>query len=294
MSIYQTLLEIGLTSAKTSSFFRKGVRDNPNIDVYRDKSSGVIFIKDHYVGDEEYQSGDYRKEKAVKGGKGLSVRSYELENDCDRRVKDFSPFYVGKDIADFGSGHGDFLYATNHLTKSSVGIELQINFVEELNSNGIRCEESLGSIDNKSIDTFFLFHSFEHLPDPLSILEEIKSKLRMKGKIVIEVPHANDFLISTLKEESFIEFTLWSQHLILHTEHSLRRFLEYAGFQNILIKGIQRYPLSNHLQWISKKRPGGHQSNLALLDTESLSEAYSSALSRIGANDTLVAIADLN
>ena len=293
MSIYQKLLEFGLTSAKTSSLFRKGVRNNPNIDVYRDKNSGVIFIKDDYVGDEEYQSGDYRKQKEVKEGK-LSIRNYERENDCERRVKDFSPFYVGKDIADFGCGDGHFLYATNHLTKSSVGIELQINFVEELNSNGIRCEESLGSIDNKSIDTFFLFHSFEHLPDPLSILEEIKSRLRMKGKIVIEVPHANDFLISTLKEESFIEFTLWSQHLILHTEHSLRRFLEYAGFQNILIKGIQRYPLSNHLQWISKKRPGGHQSNLALLETESLFEAYSSALSRIGANDTLVAIADLN
>ena len=97
-----------------------------------------------------------------------------------------------------------------------------------------------------------------------------------------------------MKVERFIEFTLWSQHLILHTEQSLRRFLEYVGFQNILIKGIQRYPISNHLQWISQKREGDQQSNLSLLDTEALSEAYSTALSRLGVNDTLVAIADLN
>ena len=46
--------------------------------------------------------------------------------------------------------------------------------------------KSIGEFKDKSIDTFFLFHSFEHLPDPLKVLQEIKSKLRNKGKLIIK------------------------------------------------------------------------------------------------------------
>ena len=222
----------------------------------------------------------------------LTTKDYEKVTDCMRRINDFKPFYIGKDIVDFGCGHGDFLYLTKNHTKSSSGVELNGCFIKKLNDNEIRCEESISEFNNNSIDTVFLFHSFEHLLDPLQVLKDIKIKLRSKGKLIIEVPHANDFLMSALQEESFINFTLWSKHLILHTENSLRRFLEYSGFENILIKGIQRYPLSNHLNWISQKKPGGHKSNIASIDTEELSEAYSNALSKLGANDTLIAVAN--
>ena len=292
MTVFNTLKKLGLASEETSVLFHEGVRDNPNLNVLKDISSGVIFIKDFYNGDEVYESGNYRKEKSNQEYDEFPIKDYERLTDCERRISDFRPFYVGKDIIDFGCGHGDFLKASKDFTNSSSGVELQNNFIEKLTKNKIRCEKSIGEFNDKSIDTFFLFHSFEHLPDPLKILQEIKSKLRSKGKLIIEVPHANDFLISTLKEESFIKFTLWSQHLILHTENSLKRFLEFSGFDNILIKGVQRYPFSNHLHWVSQKKPGGHKTNMSLLDTEELSKAYANTLSQLGANDTLIAIAE--
>ena len=292
MSILKTLNELEL--ANNSVLFHKGTRDNSNIDVYRDLNSGVIYIKDNFVGEEEYRQGEYRKEEAKKAGWDLIVKDFMRVNDCARRVKENSPFYIGKDITDFGCGYGDFLKETKEFTKSSVGIELQIDCIKELNNFGIRCENSLDMLKNNSIDTFFLFHSFEHLPEPLKILEEIKSKLRKKGRLIIEVPHANDFLISTIKDENFINFTLWSQHLILHTKNSLNKFLDYAGFQNILIKGIQRYPLSNHLHWIINKKSGGHQSQFAFIDTNDLTKAYEQTLANLDSTDTLLAIAEIN
>ena len=292
MSILKTLNELEL--ANNSVLFHKGTRDNSNIDVYRDLNSGVIYIKDYFVGEEEYSEGEYRKEVAKKANIDLTVKDFMRVNDCARRVKENSPFYIGKDITDFGCGYGDFLKETKEFTKSSVGIELQLDCIKELNNFGIRCENSLDMLKNNSIDTFFLFHSFEHLPEPLKILKEIKCKLRKNGKLIIEVPHANDFLISTIKDENFINFTLWSQHLILHTKNSLNKFLDYAGFQNILIKGIQRYPLSNHLHWIINKKPGGHQSQFAFIDTNDLTKAYEQTLANLDSTDTLLAIAEIN
>ena len=293
MSVFDSLKKLGLASEETSILFNKGVRDNPNLNVFKDISSGVIFIKNFYSGDEVYENGNYRKEKSKQESNDFYIKDYERLKDCERRINDFKPFYVGKDIVDFGCGHGDFLNASKNFTNSSQGVELQSSFIDKLNKNEIRCKKSISELDDNSIDTFFLFHSFEHLQDPLKVLNEIKSKLRSKGKLIIEVPHANDFLISVLKDESFINFTLWSQHLILHTENSLRRFLEYSGFKNILIKGIQRYPLSNHIYWISQKKPGGHKTNMSLIDTKELSKAYENALSNLGANDTLIAIANI-
>jgi len=109
--------------------------------------------------------------------------------------------------------------------------------------------------------------------------------------LVIEVPHANDFLLSTLNNDEFKQFTLWSQHLILHTKESLCRILRYAGFEDIRIEGVQRYPLSNHLNWLANGKAGGHKSPLSLIDSPTLTNAYSDSLARIDATDTLVAIA---
>ena len=44
------------------------------------------------------------------------------------------------------------------------------------------------------------------------------------------------FLITKLKCSKFIDFTLWSQHLILHTRQSLQTFLLEAGYSKITIQ----------------------------------------------------------
>jgi hypothetical protein len=122
-------------------------------------------------------------------------------------------------------------------------------------------------------------------------LSELITKIVSGGQILIEVPHANDFLLSTVCCDDFKQFTLWSQHMVLHTRETLRKTLEYVGLQDIQIEGVQRYPLSNHLNWLANGKPGGHKSPISILDSDALSEMYQNSLARIDATDTLVAIA---
>ena len=276
--IKKTLLDLGLIDEKNIRLFAERTRDKNNVQVFRDKMSGLIFIDDFYVGEKEYQEGKYRK----------MMNDGNLENfmDIQRRWKDYAKFAVGKRICDFGCGSGDFLRLAKPYAKSIYGVEIQKDYNLSLNKEKIRCFTDIDMIKEK-LDTFFLFHTFEHLPDPINTLKEIYSKLDTGGKIIIEVPHVRDFLFQI---PEFKDFTLWSQHLILHTRQSLERFLIKTGFGNIQIQGVQRYGLSNHMEWFKNRKPGGHTKDI--IETEELKRSYAAALSAIDANDTLVAIGE--
>lgn len=285
--ISDTLLSIGAIKNENIEIFSKKTRDNNNLTVYRDSISKVIYIDDFYVGEKVYESGAYRKEFNP-----LLTRDFEDVIDSERRFNSYKQFIVGKSIVDFGCGAGSFLKQSKILSKSAVGIELQQNYIDDLNSENIRCFKDVSEIEDQQ-DSIFLFHCLEHLTNPTDLLVQIHKKLKgnKQGKIIIEVPHAKDFLIDTLSVQSFIDFTLWSQHLVLHTRESLRLLLEYCGFKNVTIEGVQRYSISNHLNWMNTNKPGGHKEILSVFETHELVGAYANALSRIDANDTLVAIA---
>ena len=278
-SIFPTLIELGVVSEANLDVFSVGTRDNPNVTVWRDRVSGIIFIKDSYVGDSIYEKGAYRAEQ--------SRSSYESIRDAERRLGSALQYVAGKEVLDFGCGRGEFLKLACVHARKAVGIELQKDFVDVLNQDGINCHSSLDAIPDFSLDTVVCFHVLEHLPDPLRVLSQIRSKLKPDGNLVIEVPHARDLLLECLDCEPFKQFTLWSQHLVLHTRESLTRMVLSAGYKDILIKGIQRYPLSNTLHWLSQESPGGHKSILSLLDNDRLGSAYQEALQSIDCTDSL-------
>jgi len=211
--------------------------------------------------------------------------------DTARRVGAFRKFHVGRNVLDFGCGAGDFLRAIEPTAGSVCGVELHRLYSERLNMDGIQCFTDTAEIPSL-VDTIFMFHVLEHLPDPLMELIELRKILDLQnGALIIEVPNANDFLISQLACQPFIDFTLWSQHLVLHTKDSLHRLLVAAGFVDVQIAGVQRYGIANHLTWLSEAKPGGHSGNLSLFQTETLSQAYEAALAAQDCTDTLIAIA---
>ncbi|MCK7614285.1 class I SAM-dependent methyltransferase [Roseibium sediminicola] len=286
-SIFETLSGIGVAAEDSREVYATATRDRDDVTVYRDSRSGVIYIDGFYGGDAVYEDGNYRDINLAKTGS----RDFEITRDAERRAAAYMPFVCGRDIVDFGCGDGAFLRTVRERTASFCGVELQRDYVKALNGEGIVCHTSLDALDDSSLDTAVSFHVLEHLPEPLPILRDMLRVLKPGGTAVLEVPHANDFLLSKLDCTAFRKFTLWSQHLVLHTRDSLSRLLSAAGFEGIVIEGVQRYPLSNHLAWLSSKKPGGHKSALAAIDTAVLTEAYEAALNRIDATDTLVAIA---
>jgi len=288
-NIFQTLEKLGLTSKQSRVLYSNRTRDKENLKVWKDSKSGVIYIDDFYIGNETYVTGSYRNDKV--GDLASERPDFERNSDAQRRFSSNLEFVAGKKIVDFGCGSGDFLKLVQPYCTEATGVDLQQNYLDELNANGILCTNDIETIEDNSLDRIVSFHVLEHLPDPIKNLSALKRKIVSGGQILIEVPHAKDFLLSSVECEKFKQFTLWSQHLILHTRESLQKMLEFVGFKEIKIKGVQRYPLSNHLYWLSEGKPGGHKSQLSSLDSENLVEAYQNSLSLIDATDTLVAIA---
>jgi len=183
--------------------FAKKTRDVDPLYVYKDPISGIILIANYYGGNSQYESGDYRRDKEFAIGKG-----WKREVDTKRYLRDFGQYYLGKSVVDFGCGHGDFLLNIRNLAESVIGIEIEEGLVKGIKKQGIRVESSLDMIDPCSVDTIFLFHNFEHMPNPLLLLKEILRILKPGGLIVMELPHANDFLIRDLKCDEAIKFML--------------------------------------------------------------------------------------
>lgn len=288
-SIFQTLKKLGLTSKQRRVLFSDRTRDVENLKVWKDSINGVIYIDDFYTGDQTYIDSSYRDDQAVELKAGTP--DFEKNSDVQRRFTSNLKFVAGKKIADFGCGNGDFLKLVQPYCADVIGVELQQNYVDKLNANGIPCTNDLETIKDKSLDRIVSFHVIEHLPNPVETLSALMRKVVSGGQILIEVPHANDFLLSTVNCEDFKQFTLWSQHLVLHTRETLRKILKFVGLEEIQIDGIQRYPLSNHLNWLANGKADGHKSPLSSLDSDALFDAYQNSLARIDATDTLVAIA---
>ena len=290
-SIFKTLNQLQLTSIETRKLYNSCTRDKKDISVWKDEVSGVIYIDDFYTGDETYIDGSYRDKQQEQELVQAQKKNYEWTMDAQRRFESNLKFVAGRRVLDFGCGRGDFLRLVKDDCLEAVGVEIQQNLVDFINADGIRCETNLDDIQNESIDVCVSFHVIEHLPNPLDILKSIKMKIVTGGILIVEVPHANDFLLSTLNNDEFKQFTLWSQHLVLHTRESLYKMLSHVGYKDILIEGVQRYPLSNHLNWLVNSKAGGHKLPLSLIDSPALTNAYSDSLAKMNVTDTLVAIA---
>ena len=75
--IYSTLQKLGLTSKRSRIKFSKKTRDKEKQNVWLDKKSGVIYIDDYYVGDNEYELGNYR-DKIIKNRNVRLVNSIKI------------------------------------------------------------------------------------------------------------------------------------------------------------------------------------------------------------------------
>ncbi len=120
------------------------------------------------------------------------------------------------------------------------------------------------------------------------MLRELATRLKDRGRLVIEVPSSEDALLTLYESDAFQRFTYWSQHLFLFNAETLRRLATQAGLRVVSVQQFQRYPLSNRLHWLSRNRPGGHQ-HWSFLDTPALTEAYAASLAAVGKCDTLIA-----
>ena len=270
------------------------------IKVFKDKKTKIIFLEKNVCSANYYETlkfEDYDRKPKKNKNRFTFVKTLDgkiktpIISDDYRRAKQFKKQFKNKNILDFGCRYGAFLNLIRN-AKSLYGIELNeecISFIKK-NLKKIKISNNLKSL-NKKFDLITMFHVLEHMPSQINTLKILKSKLKKKGKIIIEVPHAEDFLILQEELKEFKNFTFWSEHLILHTYNSLKTMLLKAGFKKIKIEYYQRYNFENHLGWFVKRKPGGHEFYKNIFDAK-LNNFYSENLRKLRQTDTLIAIAE--
>ena len=285
-ALHAQLLGLGVVGPEPPELFHDRVRDRDDIAVYRCPRSGVVFLgRIDHVDDRFYVDKDHPGLRALGTRTALTA---SLREDTDRRVRQFAGIVTNRDWLDVGTGAGAVLDAMGDRAKTVAAVEPQGRLRTLLEGNGYIVHPDISDVGAGSVDVVTEFHVFEHISDPLDHLCHARRVLRPDGMLVLEVPHASDFLLTFLGVESFRAFTVWSEHLVLHTRSSLRRLLEVAGFGRIVVAGFQRYPLANHLHWLARGQPGGHERWTELRDP-TLDEAYAATLARLDATDTLIA-----
>ena len=186
----------------------------------------------------------------------------------------------------FGCGNGGYLLRAKFVADEVCGVELEATVRDALLEEGISCHATIEEI--ATVDVVTMFHVLEHIEHPIPLLREIAGHLSAGGQIIVEVPNADDALLSLYGCNSFADFTYWKCHIYLYSMDTLRQLAYKAELQIRFMRQIQRYPLSNHLYWLSKGKSGGHFA-WSFLDDAGINEQYGSLLARLGIADTIIA-----
>jgi|TARA_B100001093_G_scaffold518727_1_gene604654 2-polyprenyl-3-methyl-5-hydroxy-6-metoxy-1,4-benzoquinol methylase len=289
--IEEILFTLKLSSKKSIHKFFEKVRDRNDIFVLKCKNTGVLFLsRTNHIGITNYEK---KKKFRYFGNNSRKQALKETSEDTLRRKKFFKNNIKKKKWLDIGTGSGGILDALKNISSKCHSVEPNKIMRGKLKQAGYKVFKSSKEANKNYYDVITMFHVFEHLTDPIKELKDVKKLLKKNGVLIIEVPHANDFLIKSLNLKEFKNFTFWSEHLILHVKKSLNCFIKSAGFKIMKNVNVQRYSFINHLYWILKKKPKGHI-EWKLFRFKFLEIIYEKFLSLINRTDTLVVYATKN
>lgn len=261
------------------------VRDDESLEILECQGCGLVFLSRT-----ELPKGFY-EQSCMHSGEPQPAMTWlhDTDHDDERRFCSLSEAMTNRDVLDFGCGVGGFLLKARSKAHHVLGIELEARLQLHFQTNGLEVFQSIDELpSDQSFDLITAFHVVEHLEDPATMLRKLATRLRGEGRIIIEVPSSADALLTLYNNAPFSEFTYWRCHLYLFNAANLPLLAKKAGLKLEYVNHIQRYPLSNHLYWLAKGKPNGHQL-WSFIDSEELSRAYEARLASLGRTDTLMA-----
>tara|TARA_B100000029_G_scaffold343826_1_gene336250 strand:- start:7691 stop:8617 length:927 start_codon:yes stop_codon:yes gene_type:complete len=240
------------------------LRNNITRKVVRCKGCKLTSLENPDSAITDYKN-DYRKLHSPVIGTQLSPKEffdYELEFQKPRKNRIKHLLDSESDVLEIGSSTGHFLYSIKHDVNTVTGIELDENYANfAKNECGLNIfAEPLEKINfgEKKFDVIFLFQVFEHIPDPIFLLNEIKKHLKTDGIIHLEVPNLNDALISLYDIKEFSEFYFRLPHVYYYDKNSLMKLMNMLGFEG-QITFHQEFSIFNHIHWLQNKSPQKEQ-----------------------------------
>jgi len=265
------------------------VRDSSELEVLECAACGLVFLSSF-----DHVENDFYKKSQMHGEEMPEVLNWLKETlwDDERRFQYLKALLPNCRTLDFGCGAGGFLLKAQELSSTAHGVEPELRLKRYFENSGLTVFNNLSEIlqdaQGGNYDLITMFHVLEHIPDPKAILGELSDFLGDGGSIIVEVPNADDALLSLYRCEPFSHFTYWSCHLFLFTSKTLTMLFTQMNLKVNYIRQVQRYPLANHLYWLTNGKPGGHQ-KWNFLDSPDMHTAYEKELAAIGKCDTILA-----
>ncbi len=189
------------------------------------------------------------------------------------------PEKSGRRLLDIGCSVGHFLEVARGADWNCTGIELNsasADHTESLGFNVIRKPLVAGLFAENRFEIVTMWDVLEHIPDPESILDVIRSILAPNGILCLIVPNS-DSLAARMMREKCTMFR-GSSHVNIFNRVTLCRLLERVGFRaETLISMISEINVTNN--WLTYKDPYQGDSEekktiLGLIDEKSLHDNF--------------------
>ena len=213
----------------------------------------------------EYYKEEYRKEYSNRADVSSTNAQeiFDVYNQYqDSRLKIIRPtLNKNKSLLEVGISSGQFVYHIKNEVRLINGIELDKDCSDFVNNViGIETDDNYlpeSRFKENKYDVVCAFQVMEHVPNPVSFLQELITASASKGKIYVEVPNLNDPLIKIWGNHAYKDFYYHSAHLHYFTEESLLKVALQAGIESskVEFKFTQDYNLLNHLNWIMNDTP---------------------------------------
>lgn len=167
----------------------------------------------------------------------LKIRESPIEkDDCIRRLKIIRKFFPKSlknkqiRILDFGTGLSNFIYLAKKQGYDVYGQDIDQKIMQFHKRKKMKMAD-INKIKDNYFDVITLFHVFEHIDEPLELLELLKKKLKKNGIIYIDVPNGESLEIKLFGEGSPYVSTSDKSHLYYYSLKTLSRILKDSGFK---------------------------------------------------------------
>ena len=138
-------------------------------------------------------------------------------------------------VLDFGCGQGFLLKLLENYNYDLYGYDFSKKLVEIACQN-TRASKIYNKLPvNRKYDIIILSEVLEHLQDPLSILKDLKNKLKKEGYLIITVPNGDRFNLGYFLHDK-IQFQPINDLMYTFSEISL--ILKLANFRMVYWEGI--------------------------------------------------------
>jgi len=156
---------------------------------------------------------------------------------------------TAKKILDIGCGNGAFASAVKQKNNAEVwGIELMAEeakvAVHELDYVFVGvCEKYIDGLPEHYFDAIYMNDVLEHLVDPYTVLETLKSKLAPNGVVISSIPNVRFF--RTFSKVLFAKDWKYEGHGVMDKTHlrfftgkSIKRMYQDLGYSIVTHEGI--------------------------------------------------------